>query len=92
MSKNKNKDNRYRLENISIKEIVDKYPDKYVETLQKGKNTVLVLDTCKIVFKNENDQDIWLPHAKKLTRQGLVSMNNTPRYQELCCTLQYVNN
>jgi len=55
MSKNKNKDNRYRLENISIKEIVDKYPDKYVKTLQKGKNTVLVLDTCKIVFKNEND-------------------------------------
>lgn len=55
MSKNKNKDNRYRLSKISVMEIIDKYPDKYVETLQKGKNTILVLDTCKIVFKNKDD-------------------------------------
>ena len=54
----KNTDNRYRLENISIKEIIDKYPDKYISTHQRGKNIVLTLDTCKIVFLKDDKKDI----------------------------------
>ena len=53
--KNINKDSRYRLQDISIKEIINKYPDKYVDTYQRGKNTVLTLDTCKIVFTNKKE-------------------------------------
>jgi hypothetical protein len=54
--KNHNKDNRYRLQEISIKEIINKYPDKYVGTYQRGKHTVLTLDTCKIVFRNDQKE------------------------------------
>ena len=53
--KNINKDSRYRLQDISIKEIINKYPDKYVGTHQRGKHTVLTLDTCKIVFTNKKE-------------------------------------
>ena len=42
----------HRLNHLSIKEIVDKYPDKYVDVYAEGKNAVLVLDTCRIKFLN----------------------------------------
>ena len=41
---------RYRLKNISIKEIMDKYPDKVVGVRDRKKDSVLILDTCRIVF------------------------------------------
>ena len=56
--KNRNKDSRYRLQTISIKEIINKYPDKYVNTYQRGKNVVLTLDTCKIVFTNKKEDKL----------------------------------
>tara|TARA_R100000781_G_scaffold17056_3_gene13672 strand:- start:543 stop:713 length:171 start_codon:yes stop_codon:yes gene_type:complete len=42
----------YRLEKVSIKEIVDKYPDKVVDAYTEGKNAVLVLDNMRIKFTN----------------------------------------
>ena len=42
----------YRLEKISMKEIVDKYPDKVVDAYTEGKNAVLVLDNMRIKFTN----------------------------------------
>tara|TARA_R110002126_G_scaffold25218_1_gene86573 strand:+ start:256 stop:429 length:174 start_codon:yes stop_codon:yes gene_type:complete len=42
----------YRLKKVSIKEIVDKYPDKVVDAYTEGKNAVLVLDNMKIKFTN----------------------------------------
>tara|TARA_R110002072_G_scaffold152283_2_gene301911 strand:+ start:394 stop:567 length:174 start_codon:yes stop_codon:yes gene_type:complete len=43
---------KYRLEKISMKEIVDKYPDKVVDAYTEGKNAVLVLDNMRIKFTN----------------------------------------
>jgi len=40
----------YRLKKVSIKEIVDKYPDKVVDAYTEGKNAVLVLDNMRIKF------------------------------------------
>lgn len=43
----------YRIEQVSIKEIMDKYPDKVVQAIDRDNDTVLVLDTCKIVFRKD---------------------------------------
>jgi len=43
---------QFRLGHISIKEIMDKYPDKVVDVYTEGKNAVMVLDTCRIKFTN----------------------------------------
>jgi len=45
---------KYHLEKISIKEIVDKYPDKVVDAYMEGKNAVLVLDSMRIKFMNKS--------------------------------------
>ena len=41
---------RYRLNNVSMKEIKDKYPDKIVDAYAEGGRLVLQLDTCRIKF------------------------------------------
>jgi hypothetical protein len=43
---------QFRLGVISIKEIMDKYPDKVVDVYAEGKNAVIQLDTCRIKFTN----------------------------------------
>ena len=43
---------QFRLGKGSIKEIMDKYPDKVVDAYAEGKNAVMVLDTCRIKFTN----------------------------------------
>ena len=40
---------------MTIKEIINKYPDKYVDIYTEGKNIVLVLDTCRIKYMNKNN-------------------------------------
>ena len=47
---------------MTIKEIINKYPDKYVDIYTEGKNIVLVLDTCRIKYmnKNNNGQMKWI--------------------------------
>tara|TARA_R110002020_G_scaffold314306_1_gene529509 strand:- start:641 stop:805 length:165 start_codon:yes stop_codon:yes gene_type:complete len=46
-----------RLKQVTIKEICEKYPDKVIKkadgtplTFKRGKDVVLQLDTCKIIF------------------------------------------
>ena len=43
----------YLLENISIKEIMNKYPDKVIKkgVIDRERDTVLILDTCKIIIR-----------------------------------------
>ena len=43
------------LENISIKEIMNKYPDKVIKkgVIDRERDTVLILDTCKIIIRKE---------------------------------------
>ena len=47
---------RYRLNNISMKEIKDKYPDKIVDAYAESGRLVLVLDTCRIKFDERINQ------------------------------------
>ena len=44
-----------RLKEINPIEIFEKYPDKAISAYMRGKNWVLVLDTCKIVFTESAD-------------------------------------
>jgi hypothetical protein len=43
-------DGEYGIKNISMKEIIDKYPDKIIEVIDNKKTSILVLDTCKVIF------------------------------------------
>ena len=47
---------KYRLNNISMKEIKDKYPDKIVDAYAESGRLVLVLDTCRIKFDERINQ------------------------------------
>ena len=48
---NKHKEpQRYRLNNISAKEIKDKYPDKIIDAYAEDGRLVLVLDSCRLKF------------------------------------------
>ena len=41
---------RYRLNNISAKEIKDKYPDKIIDAYAEDGRLVLELDSCRLKF------------------------------------------
>jgi hypothetical protein len=45
----KKKDN-WALETLNIKEITDKYRDKYVSVRTENGKAVLILDTCRIKY------------------------------------------
>jgi len=40
-----------KLENISIKEIMDKYPDLVCDVVDRDKDTLLIMSKCKIIFR-----------------------------------------
>ena len=40
-----------RLETISIKEIMAKYPDLVCGVVDRDRDTVLILSNCKIIFR-----------------------------------------
>lgn len=51
MKENKRREpKRYRLSNVSAKEIEAKYPDKVIYGYVESGRLVLVLDTCRIKF------------------------------------------
>ena len=45
--------NKHTLENLSIKEIINKFPDKTISVEQRNMATYLQLDTCMIIFNND---------------------------------------
>ena len=45
------KKDSWALETLNIKEITDKYRDKYVSVRTENGKAVLVLDTCRIKYK-----------------------------------------
>ena len=47
----KKKKDVWALETLNIKEITDKYRDKYVSVRTENGRAVLVLDTCRIKYK-----------------------------------------
>ena len=44
-------DGDYALETITIKEIMNKYPDKVVDVIDRERDIVVVMDTCKIIMR-----------------------------------------
>ncbi len=47
----KKKKEAWALETLNIKEITDKYRDKYVSVRTENGRAVLILDTCRIKYK-----------------------------------------
>tara|TARA_R100001530_G_C4307927_1_gene152212 strand:- start:1038 stop:1223 length:186 start_codon:yes stop_codon:yes gene_type:complete len=47
----KKKKDSWALETLNIKEITDKYRDKYVSVRTENGRAVLILDTCRIKYK-----------------------------------------
>lgn len=43
-----------RLKGISLKEIMEAYPDKVVDVINRKRNVILILDTCRIRFERKN--------------------------------------
>jgi|TARA_R110000787_G_C13142000_1_gene417386 hypothetical protein len=46
-------DEDYNLTQITIKEIIDKYPDKVMDVINRKKEVIIVLDTCKIIMRKK---------------------------------------
>ena len=44
-------DGDYSLETVTIKEIINKYPDKVVDIIDRERDIVVVMDTCKIIMR-----------------------------------------
>ena len=44
-------DGDYNLTQLTIKEFMDKYPDKVIDVINRNKDVVIVLDTCKIIMR-----------------------------------------
>ena len=53
--KKEEKTHQFRLNSLTVGEIMDKYPDKVVDSYSEGKHFILVLDTCRIKFQNTSD-------------------------------------
>ena len=45
--------NRHTLDSLSIKEIINKFPDKVISVEQRNRATYLQLDTCMIIFNSD---------------------------------------
>jgi len=54
--KKKHEPQRYRLDNISMREIKNKYPDKVIDAYAENGRLVIVLDTCRIKFDDRVKQ------------------------------------
>ena len=50
-------DGDYSLNKVDIKEIVDKYPDKVVDIIDRERDVVVVMDTCKLILRKEKKND-----------------------------------
>ena len=65
---------RYRLNNISMKEIKDKYPDKIVDAYAEDGRLVIQLDTCRIKFderiKQQRGNKYGTVHTGKLVESA----------------------
>ena len=49
-------DGDYALETVTVKEIMNKYPDKVVDVLDRERDIVIVMDTCKIIMRKTKDK------------------------------------
>lgn len=62
--------NKHTLENLSIKEIINKFPDKTISVEQRNMATYLQLDTCMIIFNNNFSRHSSSKRLKKQLRNN----------------------
>ena len=44
-------DAEWSLSRIDIKDIIDKYPDKVVDVIDRGRDVLIVMDTSKLILR-----------------------------------------
>ena len=44
-------DGDYNLKQLTVKEFVDKFPDKLVKVINRKKNVIIILDNCKVIMR-----------------------------------------
>ena len=44
-------DAEWSLNKIDIRNIIDKYPDKVVDIIDRKRDVVVVMDTCKLILR-----------------------------------------
>ena len=44
-------DAEWSLSRVDIKDIIDKYPDKVVDIIDRERDVVIVMDTCRLIMR-----------------------------------------
>ena len=44
-------DAEWSLTRVDIKDIIDKYPDKVVDIIDRERDVVIVMDTCRLIMR-----------------------------------------
>ena len=44
-------DAEWALSRVDIKNIIDKYPDKVIDVIDRERDVVVVMDTCKLIMR-----------------------------------------
>ena len=44
-------DAEWSLSRVDIKNIIDKYPDKVVDVIDRQRDVVVVMDTCRLIIR-----------------------------------------
>ena len=44
-------DAEWSLSRVDIKDIIDKYPDKVDDIIDRGKDVMIVMDTCRLILR-----------------------------------------
>ena len=52
-------DGDYSLKIVNVKELLDKYPDKVVDVIDRERDTVVVMDTCRLIIKKKTKEIQW---------------------------------
>jgi len=52
-------DGDYSLKIINVKELLNKYPDKVVDVIDRERDTVVVMDTCRLIIKKKTKEIQW---------------------------------
>jgi hypothetical protein len=61
---------KYGLDNISVKEIVDKYPDKVMNVSNKSGTTTIVIPHGRIIFSNKLNKNPSSKNIEKVLRNN----------------------
>ena len=50
-------DAEWSLSKIDIRNIIDKYPDKVVDIIDRKRDVMIVMDTCKLILRKWNEKN-----------------------------------